>query len=143
MVCGFIGSSEHRAVDIVQWNSQGFYPCAINNDGLVVGEGDDRDGKRRAFIWTLDGGLRQLAVPDEFHPSDIDAYGNVLGNIHSRPWQRPRIYDTVRERYLDLPLAYNHQTSVKAINQNGMIIGEAHGSSSKHQHSLIWRLPRN
>jgi hypothetical protein len=88
----------------------------------------------------LDGGLKQLVVPDDFHPSDIDAHGNILGNIYSRPWLRPGIYDTVRERYFDLPLAYNHQTSVKAVNRNGVIIGQASTGSTKHQHPLIWRL---
>jgi probable HAF family extracellular repeat protein len=142
VVCGFVWSQERGAADIVGLNGRGFYPCAINDDGLVVGEGDDSAGRRRTFKWTSDDGLKQLAVPDEFHPSDIDTYGNVLGNIYSRPWQQPGIYDTVRKSYFDLPLAYNHQTSVKAINGNGVIIGEARTGSSKHQHPLIWRLPR-
>jgi probable HAF family extracellular repeat protein len=142
-VCGFVWSPERGTTDIIGLNGGGFYPCAINDDGLVVGEGNDTAGRRRAFTWTLeDSGLRQLAVPDEFHPSDVDAYGNVLGNVHSRPWQQPGIYDTVSGRYCELPAAYNHQTSVKAINRKGVIIGGASAGSSKHQHSLIWRLPR-
>jgi probable HAF family extracellular repeat protein len=142
VVCGFVWSRERGATDIVGLNGRGFYPCAINDDGLVVGEGDDSAGRRRAFTWTLDGGLKQLAVPDEFHPSDVDTYGNILGNVYSRPWQQPGIYDTVRDRYFELPAAYNHQTSVKAINRKGVVIGEARTGPTKHQHPLIWRLPR-
>lgn len=139
-VCGFAWSQERGATDIV--GPSRFYPTAINDDGLVVGEGDDTAGKRRAFTWTQEGGLKQLAVPDEFHPSDVDAYGNVLGNVYSRPWQKPGIYDTARERYLELPAAYNHQTYVKALNRSGTIIGAANTGSTKHSHALIWRLGR-
>jgi len=142
VVCGFVWSRERGAIDIVGLNGRPFYPCAINDNGMVVGEGDDIAGKRRTFTWTMDGGLKRLAVPDEFHPSDVDAYGNVLGNVHSRPWHQPGIFDTVSGRYFELPTAYNHQTSVKAINRNGVIIGEAGTGSFKHQHPLIWRLFR-
>jgi probable HAF family extracellular repeat protein len=143
VVCGFLWSQERGATDILGLSGRGFYPSAINDDGLVVGEGDDNAGRRRAFTWTLDGGLKQLAVPDEFHPTDIDAYGNVLGNVYSQPWQQPGIYETVRGRYFELPAAYNHQTSVTAMNRNGMITGVAHTRSSKHSHPLIWRLLRH
>jgi probable HAF family extracellular repeat protein len=142
VVCGFVWSMERGTTDIVGLNGQAFYPCAINDDGVVVGEGDDSTGRRRTFTWTLDGGLKQLAVPDDFHPSDVDAYGSVLGNVYSRPWQQPSIFDTGKGRYFELPAAYNHQTSVKAINRKGVIIGEARTGSFKHQHPLIWRLLR-
>jgi probable HAF family extracellular repeat protein len=142
VVCGFVWSEKHGANDIRGLSGRGFYPCAINDDGLVVGEGDDNSGNRRAFIWTHDGGLKQVAAPDDFHPADVDIHGNILGNIHSRPWQQPGIYDTVREKYFALPWMYNHQTSVKAMNQNGVILGVAHTDSWKHHHPLIWRLPR-
>jgi len=138
VVCGFVWSRERGATDIVGLNGRAFYPCAINDNGVVVAEGDSA-GRRRTFIWTLDGGLKQLAVPDDFHPSDVDPHGNVLGNVHSRPWQQPGVFDTVSGRYFEIPAAYNHQTSVKAINGKGVIIGEARTGSFKHQHPLIWR----
>jgi probable HAF family extracellular repeat protein len=141
-VCGFIWSKERGTHDIIGPNGRSFYPCAINDNGIVVGEGNASDGKRRAFTWTLDKGLNQLAVPDEFHPSDIDAYGNVLGNIYSRPWQQPGIFDVATERYCELPPAYNHQTSVNAINAEGTVIGQAQRDSTKHQHPLLWRIHR-
>jgi len=142
VVSGFIWSRDQGIVDIVGWEGRNFYPCAINDLGQVVGEGEDRDGRRRAYMWTFKEGLKQIAVPDEFHPSDIDAHGNILGNIHSKPWQKPGFYSTVQEKYFNLPLAYNHQTSVQAMNNNGVIVGSAGAGSAKHQHSLIWRLPR-
>ncbi len=141
-VCGFVWSGEHGVTDIVGPNGHNFYPCAINDDGLVVGEGDASDGKRRTFTWTLNEGLKQLAVPDEFHPSDLDAHGNVLGNIYSQPWTQPGIYDAVTQQYFNLASAYNHQTSVKAINRNGIVLGQAQGPSTRHLHRLIWRLRR-
>jgi probable HAF family extracellular repeat protein len=142
VVCGFVWSQEHGPIDIVGPNGRHFYPCAINDRGLVIGEGFDAVGQRRTFAWTLDTGLKQLAAPDEFHPSDVDAEGNVLGNIHSRPWQQPGIYDMAEKKYFALPSAYSHQTSVKAMNQNGVIIGAAHSGSSRHNHPLIWRPTR-
>lgn len=141
VVCGFLWSQKNGPTDIVGLGGRAFYPSAINDNGLVVGEGDDDAGRRRTFIWTLNDGLKQLSVPDEFHPSDVDAYGDVLGNIHSRPWQQPGIYERIGDRYFQLPVAYNHQTSVTAMNRNRVVIGGAHTGSSKHTHALIWRLP--
>jgi uncharacterized membrane protein len=138
-VRGFIWSREGGISDIIGPNGR-FYPCAINDNGIVIGEGDALDGKRRTFTWTLDKGLNQLAVPDEFHPSDIDAHGNILGNIYSRPWQQPGLYDVARERYFELPSAYNHQTSVKTISDKGIVIGQAQGTSTKHLHPLMWHI---
>ena len=102
--------------------------------------GDARDGRRRTFVWTPNRGLEQLPVPDEFHPSDVDNAGNVLGNINSHPWQQPGIYEMATQKYLGLPSAYNHQTSVKATNNKGLILGQAQGASTRHLHPLIWRL---
>jgi probable HAF family extracellular repeat protein len=138
--CGFVWLPERSVIDIPGLGGRAFYPCAVNNEGLVVGEGDDSLGRRRTFAWTLGEGLKQLGVPDDFHPCDVDANGNVLGNVHSRPWQKVGIYDTTRDRYFELPMAYNHQTSVIAMNSNGVIIGEAGTGSTKHKHSLIFRL---
>jgi len=90
--------------DIIGPNVLNFYPTGINDDGIVIGEGDS-DGKRRAFIWTSNAGLKQLQVPEEFHPRDIDNNGNILGNIYSNPWQQPGLYELATQRYLSLPLA--------------------------------------
>lgn len=142
LVCGFVWSRERGATDIVGIDGRSFYPTAVNDDGLVVGEGDDSSAKRRAFTWTLGTGLKQLDVLDDFHPSDLDARGNILGNVHSRPWQQPGIYDTRTGRYFELPAAYNHQTSVVAMNRAGTIVGLAHTGPSRHWHAVIWRLSK-
>ena len=142
VVCGFIWTRESGASDIIGSNGLSFYPAAINDDGVVIGEGDTHDGRRRAFTWTLSAGLKILQVPDEFHPSDIDNEGNILGNIYSQPWQQPGLYEMATQKYLSLPSAYGHQTSVKAMNGLGVIVGEARTGSAKHVHPLIWRLPR-
>lgn len=139
-VCGFVWSKEHGVADIVGPDERNFYSRSINDHGLVVGEGEDSDGKRRTFTWTLDAGLKQLVVPDEFHPYDLDAHGNILGNIHSKPWMQPGMYSALRKAYFNLPSAYNHQTSVKAINNNGVVLGQAQGASTRHVHPLIWHL---
>jgi probable HAF family extracellular repeat protein len=139
-VCGFVWSSEMGVIDIVGADGRAFYPCAINDAGLVIGEGDDSFGKRRAFCWTREQGLRQLAVADDFHPCDIDPHGNVLGNVHSRPWNRPYLYKTITGDFLALPFVEDHHTSVKAINRSGVIVGAAWKASWKHSHPLIWRL---
>jgi probable HAF family extracellular repeat protein len=140
-VCGFIWTKERGASDIIGLNGLSFYPAAINDDGVVIGEGDAQNGRRRAFSWTLSAGLKILQVPDEFHPSDIDNEGNILGNIYSKPWQQPGLYRMATQEYLSLPSAYGHQTSVKSMNGLGVIVGEARTGSAKHVHPLIWRLP--
>ncbi len=140
VACGFVWSPELGAIDIVGAGGRDFYPCAINEAGLVVGEGEDSFGKRRAFYWTREQGLRQLTAVDDFHPCDVDPHGNILGNVHSRPWSRPYLYSSVTGEFLALPFIEEHHTSVKAINRNGVIVGAAWTGSWKHTHPLIWRL---
>jgi probable HAF family extracellular repeat protein len=140
VVCGFVWSCKFGVIDIVGQGGRAFYPCAINDSGLVVGEGDDVLGKRRAFTWIRNEGLRQLAVPDDFHPSDVDVHGNVVGNLSSRPWSRPHIYRTRTEEFLPLPFIDEHHTSAKAISDGGVIIGAAWAGSWKHSHALLWHL---
>ena len=105
VVCGFVWSPELDVIDIVGEGGRAFFPCAINDSGLVIGEGDDGFGKRRAFSWTREEGLRQLAVPDDFHPSDVDVHGRIIGNVYSRPWSRPYLYSTITGECLALPLS--------------------------------------
>jgi probable HAF family extracellular repeat protein len=140
VICGFVWSPDLGVVDIVGEEGRAFFPCAINDSGLVIGEGDDSSGKRRAFTWTCEDGLKQLAVPDDFHPSDVDAHGRIVGNVNSRPWARPYLYRTDTGEFLSLPFVEEHNTSVKAINSSGVIVGSACTASWKHSHSLIWHV---
>jgi probable HAF family extracellular repeat protein len=143
IVCGFVWSPEFGVIDIVGEGGRAFFACAINDSCLVIGEGDDSSGKRRVFSWTREGGLKQLVVADDFHPTDIDVHGTIIGNVHSRPWNRPYLCSPSAGEFLALPFVEDHQTSVKAINRNGVIAGGATtGSSWKHSHALIWRLNR-
>ena len=140
VVCGFVWSPELGFVDIVGQGGRAFFPCAINDSGLVVGEGDDSAGNRRTFVWTCETGLRQIAVPDDFHPSDIDVHGTVIASIHSRPWHRPYLYSNVTGTSQALPFAEGHHTTVGRISRSGVILGAAWKSPWKHSHPLIWRL---
>jgi probable HAF family extracellular repeat protein len=140
VVCGFVWSPELGVIDIVGEGGRPFFPCAINDSGLVIGEDVDSSGRRRTFSWTQEEGLRQLPVADDFHPSDVDVHGTIIGNVHSRPWIRPCLYRTTTGEFLALPFVEEHQTSVKAINCSGVIIGVAYTGSWKHSHPLIWRV---
>src|SRR6516165_3235880 len=140
VVCGFVWSPELGVIDIAGEGGRSFYPCAINDSGLVIGEGDDSFGKRRAFCWTREEGLRQLVVADDFHPCDVDLQGNVVGNVYSRPWSRPYLCNITRGNFLALPFVEDHHTSVKAINSYRVIVGAAWTASWKHSHPLIWHL---
>jgi probable HAF family extracellular repeat protein len=140
IVCGFVWSPKFGVIDIVGEGGRGFYPCAINDAGLVVGEGDDSSGKRRAFSWTRDEGLKQLVVADDFHPTDIDVHGTIIGNVQSRPWNRPYLCRPSTGEFLALPFVEDHQTTIKAINRDGVIVGAAWTGSWKHSHPLVWHL---
>jgi probable HAF family extracellular repeat protein len=138
VVCGFVWSPELGVIDIVGEGERPFFPRAINDSGLVIGEGDDSSGKRRAYSWTREVGLKQLAVADDFHPFDVDVHGTIVGNVYSRPWNRPYLYRTGTSEFLALPFVEEHHTSVNAINRSGVIIGSANAGSWKHSHPLIW-----
>jgi probable HAF family extracellular repeat protein len=71
VVCGFVWSPTLGVIDILGEEGRAFYPCAINDSGVVVGESDDGTGKRRAFRWSAQDGPIRLHVADDFHPSDI------------------------------------------------------------------------
>jgi probable HAF family extracellular repeat protein len=140
VVGGFVWSKENGTTDIIGSAGLNFYPTAINDDDVVVGEGDTQEGKRRCFTWTAADGLEMVQVPDDFHPSDMDNRGIILGNIHSKPWMQPGLYQLTTKKYMNLPSAFGHQTSVSAMSESGFIIGQAGAGSTKHIHPLIWRL---
>jgi probable HAF family extracellular repeat protein len=140
VICGFVWSSTLGHLDIDGDQNSPFIALALNDSGLVVGQEEDSAGKRHAFTWTRSEGLRRMAVPEEFHPSDVDINGNIIGNLYSLPWHRPYLYRPTTEEFLPLPFVEEHHTSVWAINDNGVIVGAARTESWKHSHPLIWHL---
>jgi probable HAF family extracellular repeat protein len=128
-------------LEIVAPSGRPFFISAVNDAGLVIGEGDDALGRRRPFTWTREGGLTQLVTEEPFHPVDVDRHGNIVGHVQGgrHPLTRPFIYTAAGE-LLPLPFPEEHSTDVVAINGHGCILGAAHGPTWKHVHPLIWRL---
>lgn len=118
-----------------------FFVVGINESGLVVGEADDRSGRRRPLLWTQDGGV-ELGTVEPFHPMDVDLRGNVVGWVHGgrHPLGRPFIWLAAAGELLPLPFPEEHQVEPVAINGQGQIVGAARGRTWKHLHPLIWRL---
>jgi hypothetical protein len=92
-------------------------------------------------MWTRRDGLITLQVAHQFHPIDIDSWGNIVGNVSGNrvPLSRPYIY-TARGEFLPLPCVEEHDTYAAAMNDNGVVIGSARYHSLKHTHSLVWHL---
>jgi probable HAF family extracellular repeat protein len=140
--CGYVWSREFEFIELRVGPGRPFFVCAINDSGLVVGEGDDKFGKRRPYCWTRDTGIRQLETNELFHPCSVDPRGVIIGDVWGGtcPWTRPFIY-TPGHELLPLPYADDHHTSAAAINSCGTIVGSARRSGSwKHVHPIIWRL---
>jgi probable HAF family extracellular repeat protein len=139
---GFVWAPSFGFIDLAVGPGKPFYVCAINDSGLVIGEGDDEMGKRRPYCWTLETGIRQLKTEELFHPCRVDSRGFIIGGVWGSacPWNRPFIY-TPAEELLPLPYADDHHTDVAAINSDCTIVGSARRSGSwRHLHPLIWRL---
>jgi uncharacterized membrane protein len=140
--CGYVWSPEFGFIELTVGPGRPFYICAINDSGLVIGEGDDEAGKRRPYSWSRETGLRKLKTDEPFHPCRVDPHGIIIGNVWGGtcPWGRPFIY-TPADELLPLPYADDHHTDVAAINSDGTIVGGARRAGSwKHVHPLMWRL---
>jgi probable HAF family extracellular repeat protein len=140
--CGYVWSREFGFIELRVGPGRPFFVCAMNDSGLVVGEGDDEFGKRRPYCWTRDTGVRRLETDELFQPCGVDPGGIIIGNVRggSCPWERPFVYTPAHE-LLPLPYADDDHTSLAAINSVGIVVGGARRSGSwKHVHPIIWRL---
>lgn len=113
-----------------------FYASSINDAGVVVGEVDDNSGVRKAAVWTARDGLQRLNVPFEFHPTAIDAEGNIVGHDSHRPSNGAWLV-TARGNVISIPGGNDHSINAHAI-VRGAIFGSASKEGWRHQHPIRW-----
>lgn len=140
--CGYVWCPELGFIELRIGTGRPFFVAAINDAGLVVGQGDDETGTRRAYSWTLEAGIRRLGTDELFHPRRVSADGTIIGSVSggASRWERPFVY-THAGGLVPLPYAEDHHTDVSAINDHRIILGAARRSGSwKHVHQLRWRI---
>lgn len=113
-----------------------FYASRINDSGVVIGEADDDRGVRRAMVWSSETGLLALNVPFEFHPTAIDAVGNIVGHDSKGPWSGAWLV-TTRGDVISIPAGADHNVDARSI-AGGSIFGHARKGSWKHVHPMRW-----
>lgn len=113
-----------------------FYASRINDSGIVIGEADDDSGVRRAMVWSSETGLLPLDVPFEFHPTAIDAIGNIVGRDSKGPWSGAWLV-TTRGDLISIPAGADHNVDACTF-AGGSIFGHARKGSWKHVHPMRW-----
>ena len=127
-------------------DSEASQAFAINERGQVAGSSFAPWKETEAVLWEPDGTIRQLGAlgPDGATPRDINEHGQVVGysNIGAYPsplhaflWEDGEIYD-LHDLVHNLPDNVVLRTA-RAINDSGVIVGEAEGGARDHGYLLI------
>ena len=133
---GYIWSRQDGLMPLEGVDGRPFYPTAINDVGVVVGEADDKQGVRRGMIWSREDGLRLLGVGFPFHPTDVDNVGNIVGHDAGVPWAAAWLLKA-DGTVLRLPGGAEHNVSATCI-AGQSVYGAASRESWKHQHPIRW-----
>jgi hypothetical protein len=111
------------------------FPIALNDDGVVLGQGRNVHAHPVAVICVPGGKWERLGTDDGWIPVDINNRGDVIGRAMIDRIDRPWLRGTTGQIVM-LPYITNHHAMPIAINNAGQIIGRVaadHGS-----HATIW-----
>lgn len=117
------------------------HASAINDAGQVVGWSETgvcicsyAPSKYRAFIWTADGGIRDLGGPrDHFSvATGINKAGQVVGTISTYPGLNSRAFLWTANKGMVELGTLGGFTSPTAINNAGQVVGMSNG------HAFLW-----
>ncbi len=112
------------------------FPIALTDDGLVLGQVKNIRGEPIAVICRPGGNWERLGTNDGWEPIDINSRGDIIGWARVGQLQRPWLR-LASGQIIWLPYVIEHNTTPKAINNNGQIIGSA--VADYDQHTVIWQ----
>jgi hypothetical protein len=111
------------------------FPIGLTDSGFVLGQIDDQRGQKIAVICPPDGEWHFLGTNSGWVPTDINATGDVVGNVKidgiDRPWLRLHHGELIM-----LPYVISHHTYPRSINNAGQIVGSAMSDHGKH--AVVW-----
>jgi len=99
------GSWKRRALSEVP---NDLIPRAVNDSGMVAGYRNDPDGTLRAVVWTPEGGVKALPIPEGFEHAQATGLNNagaVVGQVDGphghEPGPHAFVYEDGKLRILD------------------------------------------
>ena len=105
---------------------------SVNNDGEVIGDVYDENGRYQAFLWTASRGLQPIGPPDRYSSAiAINAQGHVVVQAFSEVF----LYAGGSLTHLDLSSRYPSQP--RAINNCDVIVG-SFGPFADAERAFIW-----
>lgn len=113
------------------------FPIALNDDGIVLGQGRNIHSHPVAVMCEPAGTWERLGTDDGWIPVDINNRGEVIGRVMIDGIDRPWLRRSTREIVL-LPYATDHHTTPAAINNVGHIVGGA--TADRCSHAMMWEL---
>jgi probable HAF family extracellular repeat protein len=105
---------------------------AANNDGEVIGDVYDKDGRYQAFLWTGAGGLQIIGPPDRYSSAiAINAQGHVVVQAFSEVF----LYSGGSLAHVDLSSRY--PSHPREINSCDVMVG-SFGPFADAERAFIW-----
>jgi probable HAF family extracellular repeat protein len=107
----------------------------VNNDGEVIGDVYDKDGRYQAFLWTASRGLKTIGPPDRYSSAiAINSQGHVVVQAFSEVF----LYADGILTHLALSPRYPSQP--RSINKCDVIVG-SFGPFADAERAFIWDKP--
>jgi probable HAF family extracellular repeat protein len=115
----------------------------VNANGMVVGVSETTDGSQHAFVWTADGGMRDINGSDWRYSKaeGVNNHGMVVGWGIASDGVRGFVW-TADGGMVNLGVPSLHTSSYAFnVNDAGEVVGMA--SSSSGFKAIVWRSPTN
>ncbi|HEY6769299.1 MAG TPA: hypothetical protein VI386_31525 [Candidatus Sulfotelmatobacter sp.] len=113
----------------------GGHVFAINNQGEIAGELNDRDGRFSAFVWDAKHGA-QLITPPGARSSTALAI-NDSGHVLIQTFSPNQIFLRENDKFIPVELSPEFASQPLALNDCDAMVGE-YGAASEYYHAFIW-----
>jgi uncharacterized membrane protein len=113
---------------------------AVNDDGRVaVGSRLDANGRRRAFVWSLDDGFGYLDLPGDASARAVNADGSVVAGVVTRDGETVPYRWTAELGVEELSmLANTSNPAVTAISADGSVVAGSLQWAGREEHAVLW-----
>jgi hypothetical protein len=98
-------------------------PVAVNEQGVILGNYEDKRHRTRVFLLSEDGGVRSFVSYGSTYYWGLNSQGQAVGDSFGLPSTRHGILRDEKEKVTLIDWPKTSLTQAKAINDKGVIVG--------------------